>query len=70
MTCSSHSNLLFSSFSSARRLREVAFEAHNSSLAITVDTVTDAIYERMLHSTAQDLEHLVDDYSTNFLTGI
>lgn len=51
----------------ARKARETAFIRRNSSLASTVTTLSDIIYDRMLHSMAKDLEHVVDDYSQAFI---
>eukprot|EP01039_Chlorochromonas_danica_P009573 gene9573-10580_t len=52
---------------SARRLREVAYEARSSSLSQTVTSITDMLADRMIGSVVKDLETIMEDCSEGVL---
>jgi hypothetical protein len=51
-------------------LKECIYEKKDTSLAITVDNVSDILFDRLASSVANEVEHVIDDYASKFINKI
>lgn len=55
---------------SVQRLQEAVYDKKQTSMAITVDTISDVLFDRLVYAVANEVEHVIDDYASKVIQKI
>ena len=55
---------------SVQRLQEAVYDKKQTSMAITVDTISDVLFDRVVYAVANEVEHVIDDYACKVIQKI
>ena len=55
---------------SVQKLQEAIYDKKHTTMAITVDTISDVLFDRVLYAVTDEVEHVIDDYAAKVVQKI